>query len=321
MALRSVGSGADQIATGATGGRPTGIPEKGHIRYNTKNGHFEGYSPKDQKWRLLDYVPEPETLDDYIVDSNRTESAGLIICQNFISKGGTTLTVGTQNLVIYCFGDATISGTINANSKGALGASSASSEVINNSSGLGQGGSGGFTASNSYAAVLNLTGSGGGRSGGANVRAGAGGAGGGGIAIKAVGNIENKGNISANGASGGSASGSGTVGGSGGGSGGVVVLDAGGDCTNTGQINVRGGNGGAGKSGNGGGGGGGGIVILQAAGKSRQNGTVNRQGGSGSYTSGGHTGAAGGSCGGKGGTQKQSGGMGVFSKFGSPFSI
>lgn len=323
MALRSVGSGADQIATGANGGRldTDTIPQKGHLRYNTKNGHFEGYSPKDLRWRLLDYVPEPETLNDVVWDINKNVTDGLIICNNFTIENGVSISIGTQNLVIYAFGDALIKGgaVINGQGKGGLGASDARSDVINNSGGLGQGGAGGFTASNGYAAVLNLTGSGGGRSGGEGA-AGRGGAGGGGFAIKALGNITNKGRIVCTGTNG--ANGSGKVGGAGGGSGGVVILDAGGDCINEGTIDVKGGNAGSGSSGNGGGGGGGGIVILQAVGKTKQQGSVIKNGGGGSYTSGsGYRGAAGGSCGGKGGTERQPGATGIFARFGSPFSI
>lgn len=340
MALRSVGSGADQIQTGGRGNRPDVFDEnKGHIRYTTQENHFDGWSPYHQLWKLIKYVPDQEDLEDLIVDSSYDRyNQGVYVCQDFKVLNGVAMNFDTQGIVVVAHGDVEITGQINASGKGPIGGSNASSEKVDPTSGLGQGAGGGTTASNAYSAMCSLTGSGGARGAGVRCNAGTGGRGGGGIVIKSYGNItvNNPASILANGANGGSGSAtSGNssnygIGGAGGGSGGVIVLDAAGDIHIKGAANIsaQGGSGGSGRysggggSASGGGGGGGGEVVIQAGGNRLVENYINIRGGNPGTGSGAtNKGGAGGSCAGKGGTYSQPGREGQFREFGSPFTF
>lgn len=340
MALRSVGNGAEQIQTGARGGRPDVFnDDKGHIRYTTQENHFDGWSPFHQLWKLIKYVPDQVTLNDLIVnDSSVRYNEGVYVCQDFKILNAITMNFDTQGIVVVALGDVEITGTINASSKGPIGGSDASSEKVDPASGLGQGAGGGTTASNSYSSVCSLTGSGGARGAGVRCRAGRGGSGGGGIVIKSYGNItvNNTGRLFANGANGGSGSAtSGNssnygIGGGGGGSGGVIILDAAGDIhvKPSATISAQGGTGGSGRnagsggSAGGGGGGGGGEIIIQAGGRRKVENFIYVNGGNpGTGSGSSNKGGAGGSCAGKGGTSSQRGQNGQVRKFGSPFTL
>jgi len=340
MALRSVGSGAEQIATGGRGNRPIDIDTlKGYIRYTTQEQHFDGWSPYHQLWKLIRYVPDAENLNDLIVTSSYDRyNDGVYICQDFKINSGVTMNFDTQGVVVVALGDVVIDGSIRADGKGPIGAGTASSKKVDQTSGQGQGGGGGISSSNAYSAMASLTGSGGSRGGGVNAKASAGGAGGGCIAIKSYGNItlNNTARLISNGSSGGSGSytsGESSnygCGGSGGGSGGVIILDAAGDIwiKPSAIINAVGGNGGSGRnagsggSASGGGGGGGGDIVIQAGGKRKIENIPQAPGGRpGTSTGSTNKGGAGGSCAGRGGGSNGYGGEGRVRNFGSPFSI
>jgi len=340
MALRSVGSGAEQIATGGRSNRPTGIDtSKGHIRYTTQEQHFDGWSPFHQVWKLIKYVPDSENLNDLIVTSSADRyNDGVYICQDFKVNSGITMNFDTQGVVVVALGDVEIDGFINANGKGPIGAGTASSKKVDQTAGQGQGGGGGTSSSNAYSAMASLTGSGGSRGGGVNAKPGAGGSGGGCIVIKSYGNItvNNGSRLSSNGNNGGSGSytsGESSnygCGGSGGGSGGVIVLDAAGDIwiKPSASITALGGNGGTGRSAGssgsakGGGGGGGGDIVIQAGGNRKIENTPQAPGGNpGSGSGSTNSGGAGGSCAGRGGGSGGYGAEGRIREFGSPFSI
>jgi hypothetical protein len=327
-------------------------PVVGMTRFNTDSGYEEVYTGATKGWRSLDFLYVPDPLPADLTISANTTLSGVINCNNFTVNAGVTLTVGSQSLIIYCAGTATINGTVNANGAGPVGGPptfnsvSSGSLTVNGAYGVGPGqsrrtynpsdflpGSGGNSAG------LELGGGFGAGSGGTN----GGGTGGGGFVVRAAGNItvSATGVITANGTSGGStvggSSGFYVIPGSGGGSGGAVILHSDKNITMAGSISVQGGSGGAGTttySSNpavgGGGGGGGGFIILQAGGTLSNTGTTSLTGGGGGTTNNiatgfGLSGSPGASYGGAGGggggsgVNATAGAAGQYLTSGSPF--
>ncbi len=225
---------------------------------------------------------------------------GIYQCTNFTINTSVTMTLLSSNkpLVILCTGTCTITGTINANSKGATG------------------GTGGSISNGSNGSAGVFGGSGGGGGGATSFVGGAGGdatdtsGGAGGSTIDGNGSVGTTLNTminkyltaygpspvwTANGGSGGGggASDTGTSGGAGGKGGGSVIIIA--DTINfTGAVNANGGNGGVsgGLEGDGGGGAGG-LILMVAKTWSADTGSRTVTAGIGG-TSGGGNGAAGG---------------------------
>lgn len=337
-------------ATGMTGAAilPSGTdaqraaiasPTGGMLRFNTTSGFFEGYQSTGSSWKELDYVyrpsPAPTPLN---IAANTTLSDGYYVCSDLTIAAGVTVTVGSQNLVIECFGNATILGNIVADGVGPSGASVFNTpNSYSSKSGLGQGGAPGEQPANSYTAAASLTGSGGGignsgLSSAGGISSGSGGSGGGGIAIKALGTIVCSGTLSARGSNATApaplfGATSYWVSGNGGGSGGIIILQAEKTINFSGTIDVRGGNGSNAIRATvtdgpcGGGGGGGGLIILQASGGLTNTGTTTLTGGTAGTPIGINNlgGGGGGSCGGKGGAGSSiNGSVGRLLTSGSP---
>lgn len=283
-------TGAAYMPTGTDAQRPA-APVVGMQRYSATSQFEEVYTGAANGWRKLAYEPAPEVLPaDFTVSANTTRS-GLVVCNNFTINSGVTLTVDGYGLEVFCYGTATINGTITAVGSGAasfgIGTPSYNSGqgvVIYNDPFSGFSGPG-TAANKTYLPIFYLGGTAGARgyvrldaqAAPASVVADAPGAGGGYIAIRAKGAItmSSTARLLADATSAGgypNATGNVQACGMSGGSGGAIILHSDVSVTTAGTISAKGGAGGPSGCGGagcssglgGGAGGGGGTVILQA---------------------------------------------------------
>lgn len=313
-------TGAALLPAGTDAQRP-GTPVAGMLRMNTtlNPDSMEAYDGTAAAWRQIAYVPSPTLPADLTISANTTLTNSTYVVNNLTVAAGATVTIVSQNLVLVCYGEVNILGSIVVDVQGPRGGVSfagPSGEQSGVQAGFNIGGGAGTSSNLPYSPVASALGSGG-ASGLALTGAGgqalsSGGQGGGSIVIRTFKNATVSGTLSARGGTGfGSLTSPGLISGGGGGSGGSVIVHATGSINFSGVIDVSGGAGGAGAvngigtSANGGGGGSGGYVILEAEGTLTDTGTKNLSGGAAGITSGaqdaGPGGGGGGSFGGAAG--------------------
>lgn len=277
----TAGTPSAVIPVGTTAQRQTlPAPTAGFLRFNTTYDPDSLEVYNGTTWGQLAYVPDLGTLTD-LIPANGAVLPGSGTYENITINAGVTVTVsGASSLTAR--GTVTINGTINGDSLGLPGGSSAFAAGAGVSGSRGQGlGS----ATQPYGFSAYQLGSSG-QSGGASVGVGAagfsgsGGSAGATLIIQSQGPIVMGGSaiITARGQSANAATvvtpGSLSIGGSGGGSGGLIVLQSQTSLTLTAgaTLSVNGGNGSAGAYGvgtngngaSGGGGGAGGFIVLNS---------------------------------------------------------
>lgn len=325
MALKSLGSRADKIASGPTNTRPSDATVvRGELRYGEDSGHPEIYTGtpggRTTGWKLIAYVGQPANLPDNVHIRTNRALPPFTYCNDLIIDANLSFTPLAGIVHYNCTGNVTIGANVSFNfaNRGVPGTGGGSLNTIAVPGASGNGLSPGTQAINvqSPAAALQTYSS---SSGGAGNKdpdsrmdntSSVGGAGGGSIVISALGDITLGNNVTFNVNGQSSFAGAGAVtkaGGGGGGSGGFIVLQAAQTLTVPGSCSFAadGGNGFEGRGGaHGGGGGGGGYVILGASDGDYNVGAISvslKGGRPGSGIQSGPRGCGGGGCGGRGG--------------------